>query len=100
METGHVPATNDGAWKALMLSPHDYGAAALTDAKTRALMQKITFEHGGPDYDSKYPDGIPTSIDIVLKDGEKLSSGLVMYPPGHARNTTANLKAAGKLLSA
>merc|ERR1712154_545826 len=27
-----------------------------------------------------------------LKSGKTFSSGLVMYPPGHARNTTANLK--------
>jgi len=82
----------DGAWKELMLSPYDYGADALYDADTRALMQKITFEHGGPDYDAKYPDGIPTSMDITVKGGKKISSGLVMYPSGHARNTSANLK--------
>merc|ERR1712178_189126 len=55
-------------------------------------MSKITFEHGGADYDVKYPDGIPTSIDITVKGGKKISSGLVMYPSGHARNTSANLK--------
>mmetsp|Transcript_38787 Transcript_38787/g.82479 ORF Transcript_38787/g.82479 Transcript_38787/m.82479 type:complete len:551 (-) Transcript_38787:25-1677(-) len=92
LDKGSVPSTNDEVWKLLMLSPHDYGKEALFDEQTRALMQKISFEHGGPDYDSKYPDGIPTSIDITLKDGQKLSSGLVMYPPGHARNTTANLR--------
>merc|ERR1711988_2040157 len=66
---------------------------ALHDAKTRALMQKITFEHGGPEYDAKYPDVIPTSIDITTTGGKKISSGLVMYPSGHARNTAANLRA-------
>ncbi len=30
-----------------MLSPYDYGHEALYNDKTRALMQKITFEHGG-----------------------------------------------------
>merc|ERR1712232_351894 len=55
-------------------------------------MTKITFAHGGKEYDDKYPDGIPTSIDITLKGGKVISSGLVMYPTGHARNTTANLK--------
>lgn len=58
----------------------------------RALMHKITFSHGGKEYDDKYPDGIPTSLDIKLKSGQTLSSGFVMYPTGHARNTTADLK--------
>merc|ERR1712050_804043 len=57
-----------------------------------ALMQKITFSHGGPEYDAKYPDGIPTSMDITMEGGKKISSGLVMYPPGHARNTSADLR--------
>jgi len=92
IERGSVPTTSDDVWKLLMLSPHDYGKDALYDPKTRALMQKITFEHGGPEYDSKYPDGIPTSIEIILKSGKKFSSGLVMYPSGHARNATADLK--------
>eukprot|EP00933_Yihiella_yeosuensis_P025254 TRINITY_DN1960_c0_g1_i1.p1 TRINITY_DN1960_c0_g1~~TRINITY_DN1960_c0_g1_i1.p1 ORF type:complete len:566 (-),score=157.27 TRINITY_DN1960_c0_g1_i1:164-1861(-) len=92
MKTGKVPATMDEAWKELMLSPYDYGADALYDNDTRALMNKITFSHGGPEYDAKYPDGIPTSMDITMKTGKKLSSGLVMYPSGHARNATADLK--------
>merc|ERR1719163_1003304 len=92
MKDGKVPATMDEAWMKLMLSPYDYGKDALFDAETRALMQKITFEHGGAEYDAKYPDGIPTSLDVTLKGGKKFSSGLVMYPTGHARNTTADLK--------
>merc|ERR1711959_514162 len=48
-------------------------------------MAKISFSHGGPEYDAKYPDGIPTSIDITTRGGKKISSGLVMYPSGHAR---------------
>merc|ERR1719159_1159285 len=93
MKEGKVPAAMDDAWKALMLSPYDYGKDALYDAETRALMQKVTFTHGGPEYDAKYPDGIPTSMDITMKGGKVMSSGLVMYPPGHARNTSADLKA-------
>merc|ERR1740138_1543654 len=89
---GKVPSTMDAAWMELMLSPYDYGKDALYDAATRDLMGKITFAHGGPEYDAKYPDGIPTSMDITLKGGKKISSGLVMYPSGHARNTTADLK--------
>merc|ERR1719375_1867969 len=92
MKDSKVPAAMDDAWKALMLSPYDYGKDALYDAETRALMQKITFTHGGPEYDARYPDGIPTSMDITLKSGKVLSSGMVMYPSGHARNTSADLK--------
>jgi 2-methylcitrate dehydratase len=56
----------DDVWKLLMLEPKDYGHAAIRDATCRALMSKINFEHGGPEYDSKYPDGIPTSLQIKL----------------------------------
>lgn len=87
-----VPAVRDAAWKSLMLSPYDYGAEALYDPATRAMMAKISFSHGGPEYDAKYPDGIPTSVDISLRGGKKISSGMVMYPSGHARNTAADLK--------
>merc|ERR1719190_346999 len=92
MDTGKVPSKMDDAWMEMMLSPYDYGKDALYDADTRKLMSKISFSHGGPDYDAKYPDGIPTSIDITMKSGKLISSGLVMYPSGHARNTTADLK--------
>jgi len=92
LKEGRVPSTMDAAWMELMLSPYDYGKDALYEADTRALMAKISFSHGGPEYDAKYPDGIPTSMDISLKNGQKISSGLVMYPSGHARNTTANLR--------
>lgn len=92
MAEGQVSGTMDEAWKKLMLSPYDYGKDALYDSNTRSLMKQITFSHGGPEYDSKYPDGIPTSIDISMKNGKKISSGLVMYPSGHARNSTADLR--------
>ncbi len=84
----------DAIWKKLMLDPHDYmeDESAIFHPLTRRLMQKITFEHGGPEYDAKYPDGIPTSLVITAKDGTKYDSGLVMYPAGHARNTTADLE--------
>merc|ERR1719221_1761075 len=93
MDSGSVAGNEMEAWKTLMLSPHDYGKDALECKTTKALMNKITFSHGGPEYDSKYPEGIPTSIDVTRKGGDKVSSGLVMFPPGHARNTTADLKA-------
>ncbi len=79
-------AATDDWWKSLMLMPEDYSKEALANPVTRAIMAKVEFQHGGPDYDSKYPDGIPTSVNINGTD-----SGLVMYPAGHARNTSANL---------
>ena len=75
------------AWCQWMLTPLDYSHAAIHDTQTRAIMQKIQFQHGGPEYDSRYPDGIPTSVEIRMSRGRVLSSGLMMYPMGHARNT-------------
>jgi 2-methylcitrate dehydratase len=79
-------------WKQLMLGPYDFDKRAINHPVTRALMAKMTFEWGGPEYDAKYPDGIPTSIVITDEEGQAHDSGLVMYPAGHARNTTADLK--------
>ena len=67
---GTLPRNNDDVWMQLMLSPYDYGAEALRDKETRTLMQKIGFSHGGKEYDDKYPDGIPTSLQITLKSGQ------------------------------
>ena len=84
---------HDAMWKTLMLSPYDYKVddTAIFNPLTRSLMNKIRFKHGGADYDAKYPDGIPTSVDITDTTGNLFRSGLVMYPGGHARNTTADL---------
>jgi len=79
-------------WKALMLEPEDYALDAIFDDETRRIMDLIEFVHGGPEYDEKYPDGIPTSVVITGTDGKTHESGLVMYPAGHARNTTADLE--------
>ncbi len=73
-------------WKELMLTPNDFTKGAIAHPVTRSLMAKMSFEHGGADYDAKYPDGIPTSMVITDEQGEKFDSGLVMYPGGHARN--------------
>ena len=90
--TGTIAESNDAWWKKLMLAPVDYGKEALHNETTRGLMERIVFIHGGPEYDERYPDGIPTSIRIELEDGRELDSGFVMYPSGHARNTTCDLK--------
>ncbi|MBY0307142.1 MAG: MmgE/PrpD family protein [Phycisphaerales bacterium] len=79
-------------WAALMLSPHDYSEGAIFNAFTRRLMDRIEFAHGGPSYDVKYPEGIPTSVVIEDDAGRSFDSGLCMFPTGHARNTTADLR--------
>jgi 2-methylcitrate dehydratase len=89
---GELPSgSNDEFWKSLMLLPKDYGKEAIFDETTRSIMEKIEFVHGGEEYDSRYPQGIPTSVRIRLKDGSEIDSGLVMFPAGHARNETADL---------
>ena len=85
--------STDPFWTTLMLVPEDYSEDALVHRDTRSLMDKITFEHGGTEYDEKYPDGIPTSLIMTTADGQSYDSGLVMYPAGHARNTAADLGA-------
>jgi 2-methylcitrate dehydratase len=84
-------AMRRAGWRELMLVPDDYNEGSLFNAQTRRLMEKIAFEHGGSEYDAKYPDGIPTSLEIEHAALGSVSSGLVMYPAGHARNTTENL---------
>jgi 2-methylcitrate dehydratase len=78
-------------WQELMLVPADYNQQSLFHPLTRSLMERIEFAHGGPEYDAKYPDGIPTSLEIEHAELGQRSSGLVMYPEGHARNTSGNL---------
>lgn len=78
-------------WRELMLVPDDYNAESLADPLTRQLMSRIEFVHGGPGYDEKYPDGIPTTLEITHRQLGTCSSGLVMYPAGHARNQAADL---------
>lgn len=76
-------------WNRLMLLPADYDDAALFHPVTRQLMEKIDFVHGGPEYDRRYPDGIPTTVEIEYRTSNgtaTATSGLVMYPKGHARN--------------
>lgn len=92
LEHRHARSSATIGWKELMLTPHDFDRHAIANQVTRSLMGKMAFEWGGPDYDAKYPDGIPTSMVIADEQREAFDSGLVMYPAGHARNTTADLK--------
>jgi len=82
----------DDLWKYLMLLPQDYSKDALFNEVTRKLMTKIEFEHGGAEYDSQYPKGIPTSISIETGKGESFDSGLVLFPGGHSANQTVSLQ--------
>jgi len=95
-EYGALPAgggAHDEAWKELMLSPYDYQVSdtAIYHPETRDLMQKVDFWHGGPEFDTKYPEGIPTQISVTV-DGRTYDGGFIMFPAGHARNTTADLR--------
>jgi 2-methylcitrate dehydratase len=83
--------SRQAGWRELMLVPADYDPASLHHPQTRALIDKIEFVHGGTEYDSKYPDGIPTTVEVEHADLGRVSSGLVMYPLGHARNTSGLL---------
>jgi 2-methylcitrate dehydratase len=78
-------------WSELMLMPEDYTDAAIRDPWARNLMDRIEFVHGGTEFDRRYPDGIPTEVEIQMQDGRHLTSGLVMYPAGHARCTDTPL---------
>lgn len=80
-------------YKHVMLLPKDYSQDAIYNDTTRKFMGKITFKHGGEEFDSKYPEGIPTQVRIFLTNGEILDSGLIMFPSGHSRNTDFDLRA-------
>ena len=84
-------SSTDELWKRLMLTPYDYAADAIHHPVTRQLMSLIHFEHGGPEYDAKYPEGIPTSVSVTDADAIPFESGLVMFPAGHSRNQIADL---------
>jgi 2-methylcitrate dehydratase len=82
-------------WRRLMLSPADYAEdeTALFHPLTRRLMQQIDFRHGGPEFDRRYPDGIPTSVELGHAQLGPQTSGLVMYPQGHCRANADDLTA-------
>jgi 2-methylcitrate dehydratase len=88
-----VKGDQNHLWQTLMLTPEDYSRTAINDADTRQYMELITFEHGGPEYDKGYPEGIPTSVVITDSQGNSFDSGLIMFPAGHAANKDADLNA-------
>jgi len=76
-------------WESLMLLPADYADAAIVDPAAAALAERIAIEHGGPAYDSLYPDGIPTRVVVEHDSLGTLDGGLVRHPLGHARSDSA-----------
>ena len=84
--------SNDDVWKRIMLTPYDFDIDAINNETTRSIMETIFFEHGGDEYDRNYPDGIPTSVHVTMRDGSVFDSGLVMYPSGHARNDVCDVR--------
>lgn len=79
-------------WIPLMLLPADYDDAVLFHPLTRRLMERMEFRHGGPEYDALYPEGIPTTVLIEHAELGRISSGLVMFPLGHARQQSAEFR--------
>jgi 2-methylcitrate dehydratase len=80
-------------WEALMLLPDDYSDAAIADPAIRSLIERIAIEHGGRDYDERYPEGIPTSVLVEHGRLGTLGGGLVQFPLGHARSDAARTAA-------
>lgn len=77
-------------WKDLMLTPLDYTEHAIFDKDTRRFMELIQFEHGGQEYDSRYPEGIPTKI-LLEYNKSRAESEMMLFPPGHARHRQYSL---------
>jgi 2-methylcitrate dehydratase len=88
---GKAYRSRQTAWSDLMLLPEDYADNALHDPLTRALMAQMELHHGGTEFDRRYPEGIPTQVEIELESGEQLDSGLVMFPLGHALSRDESL---------
>ncbi len=91
-EISKVSKDSNNFWNKLMLTPLDYSYDAMNCPVTRKIMEKISFSHGGKEFDDKYPEGIPSQVDIELSNGKTLTSGFVMFPPGHSANKTHDLK--------
>eukprot|EP00049_Salpingoeca_infusionum_P015084 m.289147 g.289147 ORF g.289147 m.289147 type:complete len:569 (+) comp15808_c1_seq2:68-1774(+) len=87
-----APTCGDEVWKECVLTANDYMGDALYATPVRELMERVEFAHGGPAYDALYPDGIPTKVQVALKDGTSYDSGLICHPSGHARNTACDLE--------
>ncbi|MFO0886457.1 MAG: hypothetical protein U0894_20140 [Pirellulales bacterium] len=81
---GELATTEVELWKQLMLVPDDYSDEALQNGQIRKLMAKIELEHGGEGFDARYPEGIPTEVVLKHKSLGSQTSGMVLFPIGHA----------------
>jgi len=81
----------ENLYKLLIMTPNDYTIDAINNQFTRSIMEKINFVYGGKKFDDLYPEGIPTQLDISFVDGTSASSGIIMYPCGHALNTECDI---------
>ena len=84
-----TPGGGAPGWDELMLLPDDYDAERIADPGIAALIARMAIIHGGPEYDARYPDGIPTSVTIDHAAFGRLESGVVCHPLGHARSDQA-----------
>lgn len=84
---------HQAGWRELMLMPRDYDEASLFHPVTREIMNKIELIHGGDEFDAKYPQGIPTRVELDHDRLGRVASGMVMYPEGHARSASGKLGA-------
>ena len=50
------------------------------------IIKKIDIVHGGPDYDSLYPEGIPARVSIDHDECGLLDGGQCVFPLGHAHS--------------
>ena len=73
-------------WSELMLLPEDYSNDAITSRGLISLVEKIQIQHGGPEYDSLYPEGIPACVSIVHKQIGKLDGERCIFPLGHSQS--------------
>ena len=76
----------EALWSDLMLMPEDYSSEALNDPLTLQLIDKISIEHGGADYDSLFPKGQPSRVRVECAQG-CFDSELVLTPPGYSSCT-------------
>jgi 2-methylcitrate dehydratase len=76
-------------WETMMLLPEDYSDPAIAAPEAARLIERMIIEHGGPEYDRRYPDGIPTSVTLEHARLGSLGGAMVVHPLGHARSDPA-----------
>jgi len=81
----------ENLYKLLIMTPNDYTKEALNNTFTRKIMEKINFVWGGKQFDDLYPEGIPVQLDVNFTNGTNATSGIIMYPCGHSKNTECDI---------